>query len=103
MTRAVIDTNIFVSAMLQSQGPPAQVFLLAIAGNAVQLCVSGEIHAAQSKLTNLREIGAYQFIGDPAPHFCPWNCLRRARVKVLDAASYFIMPGCFYIGVLCHG
>ncbi len=100
MTRAVIDTNIFVSALLQPQGLPAQVFLLAVGGSAVQLCISGEIDAAQSKLTNFREIDAYQFSRDPAPHFCPRDCLCRAGVKVLDAASYFIMPGCLRIRVL---
>jgi putative PIN family toxin of toxin-antitoxin system len=45
MIRAVLDTNIFVSALLQPQGPPAQVFLLAVSGSAIQLCVSGEIYA----------------------------------------------------------
>ncbi len=44
MIRAVLDTNIIVSALLQPLGPPAQVFLLAL-GNSVQLCVSGSIYA----------------------------------------------------------
>jgi uncharacterized protein len=45
MTRAVLDTNIFVSALLQPQGIPAEIFLLAITGALVQLCMSGAIYA----------------------------------------------------------
>jgi uncharacterized protein len=45
MIRAVLDTNILVSALLQPRGLPAHIFLMAIAGTAVQLCVSGEIYA----------------------------------------------------------
>lgn len=45
MIRVVLDTNIFVSALLQRKGAPAQVFLMATAGKVVQLCMSGEIYA----------------------------------------------------------
>lgn len=45
MIRTVLDTNIFVSALLQPLGLPAKIFLLAITGPEVQLCVSGEIYA----------------------------------------------------------
>jgi putative PIN family toxin of toxin-antitoxin system len=44
MIRVVLDTNIFVSALLQPLGPPAQVFLLAIGGS-IQLCMSGNVYA----------------------------------------------------------
>jgi putative PIN family toxin of toxin-antitoxin system len=44
MTRAVLDTNILVSALLQPLGPPAQVLMLALSGS-IQLCVSGSIYA----------------------------------------------------------
>jgi len=44
MIRAVLDTNVIVSALLQPLGPPAQVFLLALGGN-IQMCVSGEVFA----------------------------------------------------------
>ena len=44
MIRVVLDTNIVVSALLQSLGPPAQVLVLAISG-ALQLCVSGPVYA----------------------------------------------------------
>jgi|ERR1700684_1633194 putative PIN family toxin of toxin-antitoxin system len=44
MIRAVIDTNILVSALLQPAGLPAQVFVLALSGS-IQLCVSGEVYA----------------------------------------------------------
>lgn len=45
MIRVVLDTNIFVSALLQPQGLPAQIFLLAVTGTALQMCVSGQIYA----------------------------------------------------------
>jgi hypothetical protein len=32
MIRLVIDTNVFISALLQPQGPPAQVLLAALVG-----------------------------------------------------------------------
>jgi putative PIN family toxin of toxin-antitoxin system len=44
MIRVVLDTNVFVSALLQPAGPPAQVFLLALSGS-LQLCMSGPIYA----------------------------------------------------------
>jgi putative PIN family toxin of toxin-antitoxin system len=44
MIRVVLDTNIIVSALLQSLGPPAQVFVLALGGS-LRLCVSGAIYA----------------------------------------------------------
>jgi uncharacterized protein len=42
--RAVLDTNIVVSALLQRMSLPARVFLLALSG-AIQLCISAEIYA----------------------------------------------------------
>jgi len=45
MIRVVLDTNILVSALLQPQSPPARTFLMTIAGNAAQLCVSGDVYA----------------------------------------------------------
>jgi uncharacterized protein len=45
MIRVVLDTNILVSALLQSQGLPARVFLMTLAGTAAQLCVSGDVYA----------------------------------------------------------
>jgi putative PIN family toxin of toxin-antitoxin system len=44
MIRAVLDTNVIVSALLQPSGPPARVFLLVV-GGPVQLCVSGNVYA----------------------------------------------------------
>ena len=43
MTRVVFDTNIIVSALLQPQGPSAQLFVLALSG-AIQFCVTGSIY-----------------------------------------------------------
>jgi len=43
--RVVLDTNVFVSALLQPHGFPARAFLIALAGTAAQLCVSGDIYA----------------------------------------------------------
>ncbi len=45
MIRVVLDTNILISALLSSQGPPAQVFLMTILDPDTQLCVSGDIYA----------------------------------------------------------
>ncbi len=45
MIRIVLDTNILVSALLNSQGPPAEVFLLTVLEPDMQLCVSGDIYA----------------------------------------------------------
>jgi uncharacterized protein len=45
MIRVVLDTNILISALLSPQGPPAQVFLMAIREPDVQLCLSGDIFA----------------------------------------------------------
>jgi putative PIN family toxin of toxin-antitoxin system len=45
MIRVVVDTNIVVSSLLQRQGVPAQVLLLALNHPGLQLCVSGEIYA----------------------------------------------------------
>ena len=44
MIRAVIDTNILVSALLQPESLPAAVFMLALSGQ-VELCVSDAIFA----------------------------------------------------------
>lgn len=49
MILVVIDTNIFVSALLQPLGPPAQVFLLAVGGS-IQLCTSGAVYAAYEEV-----------------------------------------------------
>ncbi|HMC62388.1 MAG TPA: putative toxin-antitoxin system toxin component, PIN family [Candidatus Solibacter sp.] len=45
MIRLVLDTNIVISALLQPLGLPAKVFVMAIAGSAVRLCVTGEVYA----------------------------------------------------------
>lgn len=44
MIRVVIDTNILVSALLQPEGLPAAVLVLALSGQ-VQLCVSDPVFA----------------------------------------------------------
>jgi putative PIN family toxin of toxin-antitoxin system len=43
--RAVVDTNILVSALLSPQGPPAQVLLMAIVEPDIRLCVSADVFA----------------------------------------------------------
>jgi uncharacterized protein len=45
MIRVVLDTNVLVSALLHPGGPPALVFLKAIEGRSVRLCVSGDVYA----------------------------------------------------------
>lgn len=44
MIRVVIDTNILVSALLQPEGLPAAVLMLALSGE-MQLCVSNAVFA----------------------------------------------------------
>ena len=43
MIRAVIDTNILGSALLQAEGLPAAVLMMALSGQ-IQLCVSDAIY-----------------------------------------------------------
>ena len=45
MIRVVLDTNILISALLNPQGPPAQVLLMTILDPDTQLCVSGDVFA----------------------------------------------------------
>jgi putative PIN family toxin of toxin-antitoxin system len=45
MIRAVLDTNILVSALLRPLGMPGRIFLMTLAGTTAQLCVSGDIYA----------------------------------------------------------
>jgi predicted nucleic acid-binding protein len=42
MIRAVLDTNVLISALLNSQGAPAQVFLATLLDPGIQLCVSDD-------------------------------------------------------------
>jgi uncharacterized protein len=44
MIRVVLDTNIIVSALLQPNGPPAQIFVLGLS-NVLQLCLTGALFA----------------------------------------------------------
>jgi uncharacterized protein len=44
MIRAVFDTNVIVSALLQSLGPSSQLLLRCFDGS-IQLCVSGSVYA----------------------------------------------------------
>ena len=43
MIRAVLDTNIIVSALLQPLGPSAHLLLLSLNGS-IQICLSGSIY-----------------------------------------------------------
>jgi putative PIN family toxin of toxin-antitoxin system len=45
MIRVVLDTNILISALLNPQGSPAQVFLMTFQDPETQLCVSGNIYS----------------------------------------------------------
>jgi putative PIN family toxin of toxin-antitoxin system len=59
MTRVVLDTNVFVSALLQPAGPPAQVFLFALSG-LVQLCMSGPVYAEYEEVIRRPRLGRSQ-------------------------------------------
>jgi len=45
MIRVVLDTNILISALLNPQGPPAQVFVMTILDPETRLCVSADLYA----------------------------------------------------------
>ena len=45
MIRIVLDTNIFISALLQPNGLPAHILTVALAGERVRLCISAEIYS----------------------------------------------------------
>ena len=45
MIRIVLDTNIFISSLLQPRGLPAEVLTLALVGERVRLCLSAEIYS----------------------------------------------------------
>lgn len=45
MIRIVLDTNIFISALLQPNGLPAHIVTAALAGERVRLCISAEIYS----------------------------------------------------------
>jgi putative PIN family toxin of toxin-antitoxin system len=54
MIRVVLDTNVLISALLQPEGPPAQVLVTIIAGPAARMCVSGDIHAEYEEVIRRR-------------------------------------------------
>ena len=45
MIRVVIDTNIFISALLKPRGLPAEILIAGLTGERVRLCVSAEIYS----------------------------------------------------------
>ena len=45
MIRVVSETNIFISALRQPQGPPAKVLVMALASENIRLCVSADVYA----------------------------------------------------------
>lgn len=56
MVRVVLDTNIFISALLQPAGPPAQVFVLALAGS-IRMCISAPIFAEYEEVIRRPRFG----------------------------------------------
>jgi putative PIN family toxin of toxin-antitoxin system len=51
MIRVVLDTNIFISALLQPQSLPARTFLMVVAATTAQICVIGDIYAEYEEVT----------------------------------------------------
>jgi putative PIN family toxin of toxin-antitoxin system len=56
MTRVVLDTNILVSALLQSLGPSAQLFVRCLNGS-LQLCLTGAIYAEYEEVISRPRLG----------------------------------------------
>jgi predicted nucleic acid-binding protein len=52
MIRVVLDTNILISALLNPQGLPAQIFLMTILDPGTRLCVTGDIFADMRCVTD---------------------------------------------------
>ena len=58
MIRIVLDTNIFVSSLLQPQGLPAEILTLALVGERIRLCVSAEIYSEYEEVIQTPAIQA---------------------------------------------
>jgi putative PIN family toxin of toxin-antitoxin system len=78
MIRAVFDTNVVVSALLQPLGPSAQLLLLALNGS-IQLCITGSIYAEYEEVISRPRL-------QRSPEAVPilmttssWNALRPRR------------------------
>lgn len=57
MIRAVFDTNVVVSVLLQPLGPSAQLLLLALNGS-IQLCITGSIMPSTKRSSAVRGFNA---------------------------------------------
>jgi putative PIN family toxin of toxin-antitoxin system len=68
MIRVVLDTNILVSALLQSQGLPARIFLITLGGTTAQLCVSGNIFAEYEEVIRRPKFGRSEAVIEHALH-----------------------------------
>jgi len=94
MIRAVLDTNIIVSALLQPLGPSAQIFMMAL-GGWLQFCMTGSVYAeyeeviSRPRFMRSPEIiaGALQSIREKACGFArPKRC---ARVSIPMIISFW--------------
>ena len=65
MIRVVLDTNIFVSALLQPLAPPTQVFLPGISGS-IQMCVSANVFAESEEVIRRPKFNRAQAVIDGA-------------------------------------
>lgn len=70
MIRIVLDTNILVSALLNSKGPPAEVFLLTVLEPDMQLCVSGDIYAEYEEV--IRRLSSTAVTAKSRERFAPF-------------------------------
>lgn len=109
MIRIVLDTNVLVSALLQPDGLPAEVLVLALSGDRVQLCVSAEIFAEYEDVIRRprfkrseKEIGdALQAIREKGLWVKPWQTVRAcsdpdddAFLECAQAAeAHFVVTG----------
>ena len=73
MIRVVLDTNIFISAMLRPQGLPSRTFLMALSGTTAQLCVSGDLYAEYEEVIRRPKFNRSEAVIEHALRFVRQN------------------------------
>jgi len=62
MVRVVLDTNILISALLQPESLPAKSFLMTLAGEAAQLCVSGDVYSEYEEVIRRPKFSRREYV-----------------------------------------
>ena len=86
MIRVVLDTNIFVSALLQPLAPPTQVFLPGISGS-IQMCVSANVFAESEEVIRRPKFNRAQAVIDGALTIDSRGSVRVRATEAIRACS----------------